>query len=77
MGEVLQFDQSKRKRKISIPVEAFLTPAQIEHAKELGRGEFIAEYIIEPNLEEIQRKFGRKEPARFFGYYVEYMVPTR
>lgn len=64
-------------KQITLP--DFLTDEQIEKARELymagtpGFARAVKDLLIEPNIEEINRKLGQENDPMFLAYAVEYV----
>jgi len=59
-------------RKISI--DQFLNEEQIKEAIHLKKAKDICKEIIEPNIEEINKKLGQENEPMFLAYATEYVV---
>lgn len=60
---------------MNVTLDDILTPAQVRQAQKLSPDvKAIQEEVIAPNLENIDRKLGQKNDARYLAYLVLYML---
>ena len=57
-----------------ITIDQFLNEEQIKKAVELKKANDICRLIIEPNLEDINKKLGQENNALYLSYAVEYAI---
>lgn len=66
------FSGTKEMKYVTLP--DFLTEAQIAQVLKLKNAKAIREQVIEPNMEEINRKLGQENDATYLAYVCEYVV---
>ncbi len=57
-----------------VTLDKFLTPSQIRTARQLGKAEWIRKQIIEPHIDEINKKLGQDNDPAYLSYLVEFVV---
>ena len=59
-----------------ITIHDFLTEEQVQRAIELETADKIMKEVILPNMDEINRKLGQSNNAKYLAYLCEYVIMT-